>query len=44
MASVINSAYDYYLTTYGSQHTSRYDSHKREDLRDTVNKIKKINK
>ena len=44
MASVINSAYDYYLTTYGSQHTSRYDSHKREDLRDTVNKIKKIKK
>lgn len=44
MASVINSAYDYYLTTYGSQQTSRYDSHRKEDLRNTVNKIKKLNK
>ena len=44
MALAINSAYNYYLTTYGSQQTSRYDSHRREDLRDTVNKIKKLNK
>ncbi len=44
MALVINSAYDYYLTTYGSQQTSRYDSHGMEDLRNTVNKIKKLNK
>lgn len=44
MASTISSAYDYYLTTYGSQHVSRYDSHRKEDLRDTVNKIKKLNK
>lgn len=44
MGSAINSAYDYYLTTYGSQQTSRYDSHRREDLRNTVNKIKKLNK
>lgn len=44
MASLITSAYDYYLTTYASQHTSRYDSHRREDLRNTVNKIKKLNK
>ncbi len=44
MASTINSAYNYYLTTYGSQHTSRYDSHKKEDLRKTVNKIKMLNK
>ena len=44
MASTINSAYDYYLTTYSSQQVSRYDSHKKEDLRNTVNKIKKLNK
>jgi len=44
MASIINSAYDYYLTTYGSRQVSRYDSHKKEDLRNTVNKINKINK
>lgn len=44
MASLINSAYDYYLNTYGSQQASRYDSHRMEDLRNTVNKIKKLNK
>lgn len=44
MAFAISSAYDYYLSTYGSQQASRYDSHKKEDLRNTVNKIKKLNK
>ena len=44
MALAIGSAYDYYLKTYGSQQTSRYDSHRKEDLRDTVNKIKILNK
>ena len=44
MASSITSAYDYYLSTYGSKQMSRYDSHKKEDLRNTVNKIKRINK
>lgn len=44
MAPSISSAYDYYLTTYGAQHTSRYDSHRKEELRNTVTKIKKLNK
>ncbi len=44
MASLIGSAYDYYLTTYGSRQVSRYDSHRKEDLRKTVNKIKLLNK
>lgn len=44
MASIIESAYDYYLTTYGSRQVSRYDSHRKEDLRKTVNKIKLLNK
>lgn len=44
MSSAISSAYDYYLTTYGSKQVSRYDSHKKEDLRKTVNKIKILNK
>ncbi len=44
MASWISSAYDYYLSTYGSQQTSRYDSHRKEDLRNTVNRIKILNK
>ena len=44
MSSAISSAYDYYLTTYGSKQVSRFDSHKKEDLRKTVNKIKILNK
>lgn len=44
MALAIGSAYDYYLKTYGSQQTSPYDSHRKEDLRNTVNKIKILNK
>ncbi len=44
MALPIGAAYDYYLSTYGSQHASRYDSHKKEDLLNTVNRIKILNK
>ncbi len=44
MALAIGSAYDYYLKTYGSQQTSPYDSHRKEDLRNTVNRIKILNK
>lgn len=44
MSSAISSAYDYYLTTYGSKEVSRFDSHKKDDLRKTVNKIKILNK
>lgn len=40
----ISSAYDYYLSTYGAQRASRYDSHKKEELRNIVNRIKKLNK
>lgn len=42
--AAVGSAYDYYLNTYGSQHVSRYDTHKKEDLKNTVNKIRKLNK
>lgn len=44
MASVIGSAYDYYLSTYGSQQVSKYDTHKKEDLRKTFNQIKQLSK
>ncbi len=44
MASWISSAYDYYLSAYGTRQASRYDSHRKEDLRNTVNKIKILNK
>lgn len=40
----IDSAYDYYLSVYGEQLTSRYDSHKKSDLRKIYNSIVKTNK
>lgn len=40
----IDSAYDYYVSTYGSQKTSRYDAHKKSDLRKVYNNIVKTNK
>lgn len=42
--SVIDSAYQYYLTTYGRSTVSRYDTHKKSQLRDVYNQIVKINK
>lgn len=41
---MISSVYDYYLSTYGQQLSSRHDSHKKSELRDTYNNIVKINK
>ena len=40
----IDSAYDYFLTTYGENMGGRYDSHKKSELRDTYNSILKSNK
>ncbi len=42
----ISSVYDYYLSTYGTEirSQSRYDTHKKSELRDTYNKIVKSNK
>lgn len=40
----IDSAYDYYVSVYGNQTTSRYDSHKKSDLRKVYNNIVKSNK
>ncbi len=40
----IDSAYDYYVSTYGTQKASRYDSHKKSDLRKVYNQIVKTNK
>ena len=40
----IDSAYDYFLTTYGDNLGVRYDSHKKSELRDTYNSILKANK
>ncbi len=40
----IDSAYNYFLTTYGDSIGSRYESHKKSELRDTYNRIIKANK
>ena len=40
----IDSAYDYYISVYGNQATSRYDTHKKSDLRRIYNSIVKSNK
>lgn len=40
----IDSAYSYYLNTYASSSVSRYDTHKKSELRNTCNRIVKLNK
>ena len=40
----IDAAYNYLLTTYGKTTGSRYDSHKKSELRSVYNSIVKINK
>ena len=42
--ATIDTAYQYYLSTYGNSTTSRYDAHKKSQLRDVYNKIVKTNK
>ena len=42
--AAIDSAYNYYLSTYGSLASSRYDTHKKSQLRAVYNSIVKTNK
>lgn len=42
--AMIDSAYQYYLSTYGNSNVSRYDTHKKSQLRDIYNRIVKSNK
>jgi flagellar hook-associated protein 2 len=43
--AAIDTVYNYYLTTYGKTNTSsRYESHKKSELRDIYNRIVKTNK
>lgn len=42
--AAIDSAYQYYLSTYRDSTVSRYDAHKKSQLRDIYNRIIKINK
>lgn len=40
----IDSAYAYYLSNYGNKEASRYDSHKKSDLKKLYSKMVKVNK
>ena len=40
----IDNAYAYYISTYAQKTVSRYDSHKKSELRKVYNKMVKINK
>lgn len=42
--AVIDNAYTYYLTTYGNRTGTRYDTHKKSELRKVYNQIVKLNK
>ena len=42
--SFIDMLYHYYLRVYGNSATSRYDTHKKSELRSVCNNIQKINK
>jgi len=41
--TVQNSIYNYYLSTYGSQDVTKYDTHKRSELRNIYNSMVKLN-
>lgn len=42
--AAIDTAYQYYLSTYGHSTISRYDTHKKSELRGVYNRMLKINK
>ena len=44
MSSVLNAVYNNYLTTYTPKALTRYDTHKKSELRSVYNSIVKINK
>lgn len=41
---MISSAYNYYLSTYRGQQVSKYDSHKKSELRNVYNNMIKVNR
>ncbi len=44
MNSVLNTAYNNYLTTYAPKSVTRYDAHKKSELRSVYNSIVQLNK
>ena len=41
---MVSNVYTYYLSQYGNRSVSKYDSHKKSDLKNTYNKILRINR
>lgn len=41
---MISAAYQYYMTTYAQRESSRFDTHKKSELRNVYNKIVRLNK
>lgn len=41
---MVSSVYNYYLSQYGNRTFAKYDTHKKTDLKNTYNKIMKINR
>lgn len=44
MSSVLNAVYNNYLTTYATKPLTRYDTHKKSELRSVYNSIVKLNR
>ena len=44
MSSVLNTVYNNYLTAYTPKTLTRYDTHKKSELRNVYNSIVKLNK
>lgn len=44
MSAILNTMYNHYLTAYAPSGTTRYDTHKKSELRAVYNSIVKINK
>ena len=44
MSAIMNNVYNNYLTTYAPKNLTRYDTHKKSELRNVYNSIVKINK
>ena len=42
-SAIMDNMYNYYLSTYGNSTVSRYDSHKKSELRSIYNSIVKTN-
>jgi flagellar hook-associated protein 2 len=41
---MVSSVYNYYLSTYGGQEMTKYDSHKKSDLKNVYNTMLKVNR